>query len=150
MQNDVELRELTEKDAGAYRTLRLQALNEFPEAFGASYETSKNLEDHIWVQMLSTSATYFGAFSGSQLVGTANLVRGKSEKTMHRGDLYGLYVCTKFSGAGIGCKLLDAVFYKAESFGILQVHIGVAANNPSALALYEKAGLKPMAPSHAA
>jgi len=142
MRNEVCIRELTKKDAAAYRTLRLQALKEFPEAFGASYETSKSLEDSIWEQMLSSSTTFFGAFSGSQMVGTANLVRGGSEKTMHRGDLYGLYVSAKFSGTGIGRELLNAAFCKAKSIGILQVHIGVTAINPSAIALYEKVGFE--------
>ncbi|WP_376986446.1 GNAT family N-acetyltransferase [Bosea sp. R86505] len=138
------IRLLGPADAAAYRALRLQALRDHPEAFGASHEdeaarsldmTARRLDGGPW-------NCVFGAFAGESLIGTAGfIVPDRSPKSRHKGLLVGVHVAPAHRGHGLGRALVKAVIDHARAHVVLlQAAVGVA--NAPALRLYESLGFQ--------
>ncbi|MDP3406779.1 GNAT family N-acetyltransferase [Bosea sp. (in: a-proteobacteria)] len=138
------IRPLTAADAAAYRTLRLQALRDHPEAFGASYkdEVARSLE--MTARRLDGGPLncVFGAFAGDDLVGTAGfIVPDQSLKSRHKGLLVGVHVAPAHRGHGLGRALVTAVIDHARAHVVL-LQAGVGVANTPALRLYESLGFR--------
>jgi ribosomal protein S18 acetylase RimI-like enzyme len=122
----------------AYRTLRLSALAESPEAFGSDVAAESAAPVETFANTLRTSYVA-GAFAAERLVGLAGFRQLDREKTRHRGDIWGVYVAPEARGAGVGRQLLEHVLDHART-QVQQVHLAVTATNPAALRLYESLG----------
>lgn len=144
----VEIRELTAADAEIYWPLRLRALREEPEAFGASYEESVNrplADTTARLREIAASAYAFmlGAFAGDTLVGTVRLDAETSQKERHRAGIYGVYVAPEARGRGVGRALLAEAIARARTMpDLLQLHLGVNSRNKPAKALYTALGFE--------
>jgi RimJ/RimL family protein N-acetyltransferase len=133
------VRRLGAGDLAGYREIRLEALREHPEAFGASYEAVSQRDDSYFLDGLRTMAV-FGAFAADgKQVGLAAFSRHEGAKTMHRGDLFQMYVRPEARGTGCALELIGAVAAHATGI-VVQLHLGVAADNEPAIRLYERAG----------
>lgn len=144
MTKPATLRALRADDAAAYRTLRLQALRDHPEAFGASHEdeTARSLE--MTAKRLDGGPLncVFGAFAGEKLIATAGfIVPDRSPKSRHKGLLVGVHVAPAHRGHGLGRALVKAVIDHARAHVVLlQAAVGIA--NAPALRLYESLGFR--------
>jgi len=141
----VEIRELTEADAGAYWPLRLRALREEPEAFGSSYAESKDRPVEQAAERLRSARAVgdftLGAFAGEQLVGTVTFVRAPGLKNRHNGDIYGMYVAPEARGQGVGRALVEALIARARALdGLEQLLLAVTRRDSAAQALYRALG----------
>lgn len=138
----VTVRVLSDQDAAVFRTLRLRALKEHPEAYGSAFEEEEQWPLEQTVQGLTQpSSSAFGAFAGTDLVGIASLARNMRAKTRHRAMLTGMYVAPEVRGRGVGLALMDAVLASARTVGSLEdVVLAVTVGNESARRLYLKAG----------
>src|SRR5690349_1819929 len=89
----ISIRVLTPADAKAYRAIRLEALQQEPDAFASSYEEESS-RPKIFRERLEGrfGGTTFGAFAAEEIVGTAGGVREDRLKTRHRLLLVGVYV----------------------------------------------------------
>jgi RimJ/RimL family protein N-acetyltransferase len=135
----VTIRRLAETDLASYREIRLEALRDNPGAFGASYEAAVQRPDSYFLEAL-TKLTLFGAFDdGGRLIGIAAFLRHEGNKQIHRGDLIQMYVRPAGRGTGASRRLVEAVVDHARPL-VVQLHLGVATDNPAAIRLYEKAG----------
>lgn len=138
------IRPLTAADATAYRTLRLQALRDHPEAFGASHEDEAARSLDATAKRLDGGPLncVFGAFAGDDLVGTAGfVVPNRSAKSRHKGLLVGVHVAPAHRGHGLGRALVAAVIDHARAHVVLlQAAVGIA--NAPALRLYESLGFR--------
>ncbi|MGQ3284480.1 GNAT family N-acetyltransferase [Bosea sp. (in: a-proteobacteria)] len=138
------IRLLRPDDAGAYRTLRLQALRDHPEAFGASHEDEAARSLDMTTRRLDGGPLncVFGAFAGENLIGTAGfIVPDRSPKSRHKGLLVGVHVAPAHRGHGLGRALVKAVIDHARAHVVLlQAAAGVA--NAPALRLYESLGFR--------
>ncbi len=137
----VEIRELTEDDAAVYWPLRLRALREEPQAFGASYDDSKDRPlTQVAAQLRDTAkggGCTLGAFADGQLVGTVTLARHSGAKIAHVGDIFGMYVAPEARGQHVGRLLLEAAITRARAAEELeQLHLAVATEQAPAHALY--------------
>src|SRR5450631_3260517 len=109
----MEVRILTEADAEVFWNIRLRALQDNPESFGASYEEILARGIAGIAQGLRKSETTasddatFGAFDGSALVGIANFQREKEFKKRHKANIWGMYVPHELRKQGIGKDLLE-------------------------------------------
>jgi RimJ/RimL family protein N-acetyltransferase len=142
----VVVRALQSDDAAAFRTIRLRALKEHPEAFGSSYEEEARLELAEMTRWLSDSSesVMFGAFDGEQLVGIAHLHRSARVKTHHRAMLGAMYVAPEVRGQGAGQAIMNAVISHARAMeGLEDVVLAVTVGNEAARRLYIKAGFTP-------
>jgi ribosomal protein S18 acetylase RimI-like enzyme len=144
----IEVRILTEADAEAFWNIRLRALRDNPESFGASYE--EILERGIVgithglrrKDTVSDDAT-FGAFDGKTLVGITNFVREKEIKKRHKGVIGGMYVPQELRGKGIGKALLQAAIAHAHTIPELeQINLSVVLVSKEARLLFVSHGFE--------
>jgi ribosomal protein S18 acetylase RimI-like enzyme len=141
----MQIRRLTPSDSAALRALRLAALRDTPSAFHASYDEEKDLpisatEDHL---QTTTDRGIFGAFENAALVGIVGLGRESRRKLQHKAFVWSMYVSPQCRGKGTGRALLvEALDFARSLPALLQVNLGVNANNTAAIRLYESVGFK--------
>lgn len=132
------IRLLTSTDAALYRAIRLEALAAHPEAFASTFarEQEKSL---AWFEERLTTSDVFGAFIDDEIVGIAGFHRQDGPQTMHKADLWGMYVRQSAGRAGIGRRLVDTVIAHAAK-QVEKLQLAVASKNEAALRLYKAAG----------
>ncbi|SEN42422.1 GNAT family N-acetyltransferase [Lihuaxuella thermophila] len=143
----MKIRVLTKEDAPLYWPVRLRALKENPEAFGASYEESANRSLEQVAERLNASDNQFilGAFEADgQLVGLTGFSRESLSKMKHKSMIWGMYVAPEARGRGVGRLLLHEVLEKAKKMdGLEQIHLTVVTKNTPARNLYLSMGFRP-------
>ena len=132
------VRRLGEADVEDYRTIRLEALELAPEAFGSTLAREQAFSRADFLARL-TGGLVFGAFEGEALAGIAGLVVEAGAKERHKGTLFGMYVRPGARGRGVGLALVEAVLAAAEGL-VEQVLLAVVADNAAARLLYERCG----------
>ena len=132
------IRLLTPADAALYRAIRLEALSAHPEAFASTFarEQEKPL---AWFEERLTTSDVFGAFIDDEIVGVAGFRRQDGPQTMHKADLWGMYVRQSAGRAGLGRRLVDTVIAHAAK-RVEKLQLTVASKNEAALRLYAAAG----------
>ena len=146
----MEIRVLTEADAGIFWAVRLRALREEPEAFGRDYEETKDrplaeVAGVLREEAASADDFTLGAFEGvagaEALIGIAGFRRHRGRKERHKGDIWGMYVAPEGRGRGVGRALLEELVGRARALPDLeQIHLAVVATNVAAGHLYRALG----------
>lgn len=142
----MEIRELTEHDAAAYREIRLMALTESPQAFVTEAtefgrKPLSEIRHQLHSNQLSTDMLFVGAFVDNKLVGTQGLYRHAKTKVRHRTDIVGVFVHPNYRGRGIAGAMLDVLIDGARAMpGVTQILLGVTTTQEPAIALYESRG----------
>ena len=129
-----------------WRELRLRGLRDHSDAFGQSADDFQaKTDEELVAQMQGQEA--MGGFvlaavsKTGQMLGTVGLALNTTEKTSHRGVLWGMYVVPEARGQGIGRRLIEELLARAEqNASVEQVHLVVATSNRSALDLYQNIG----------
>ncbi len=140
----LNIRVLNEKDTQAYRTIRLNALINNPEAFGSSYEEEAAFEPARFTHRLTNPKSQtFGAFEGEQLGGICNISFQPRKKMRHRAEIFSMYVEPAFRGKGVGRLLIETCLQAARMRPhVRQVYLTVVSSNQTAKALYTSFGFK--------
>jgi ribosomal protein S18 acetylase RimI-like enzyme len=144
----MRIRELAEADAQTYWAVRLRALREEPEAFGSSYEESKERPLSVVTERLRAITQdgnfLLGAFEDSgELVGIVAFERAPGRKNRHIGDIYQMYVASEARGKGYGHALMEALIARARALdGLEQLILAVVSINAAAAALYRALGFE--------
>ncbi|MFC5470891.1 GNAT family N-acetyltransferase [Cohnella suwonensis] len=139
------IRQLVVSDVVNYWNLRLKALSEHPDVFGASYEEVKDTPIESVKERFSSTEENFilGAFKGEELIGMVGFRREQLIKMKHKGIIWGMYVNSNFQGKGIGKELVIELIRKAKQLKELeQINLFVVDRNQRAKALYESIGFK--------
>ncbi len=137
-------RRLTATDANAYRTLRLEGLQNNPEAFGSSFEEEKDSSIELIASRLESQSSYtIGVFDQEELVGVATLVQESMLKLKHKAGIFAVYVSPGKRGLGIGKHLMVEAINKAKELGeVEQLNLTVVSTNTSAKRLYSSLGFE--------
>jgi ribosomal protein S18 acetylase RimI-like enzyme len=139
----VEIRRLTDADAGAYRQVRLRSLRDHPDIFGRAFEEAQDLAqmtEELRTDHDGTRSFILGAFDG-ELVGIVAVTRERGRKREHKALLWGMYVAPEARGRGVGRALVEAAIARARAWpGVVQIHLEVAVHNDAARALYDSLG----------
>ena len=135
------IRRLQPADAHLYRSLRLRALREHPDAFTSSYESDREQPVEAAAARLGQHA-FWGAYQGAELYGFVGLEREPRAKNRHTAAVVGMYVAPDVSGQGVGRALLDALLAHARSEGLASLVLTVTEGNRPAQRLYEAAGFR--------
>jgi ribosomal protein S18 acetylase RimI-like enzyme len=139
----VDVRLLTPADAEAYRSIRLQALQEQPPAFGALPEDEPSLDEMAARLTANDDRCFFGAFQGGQLAGIVRFSRYSASNEKHRAYLAGLYVLPPFRRAGCGRALVREALSRATSSArIRRVSLTVVTQQEAAIRLYQSFGFR--------
>jgi ribosomal protein S18 acetylase RimI-like enzyme len=123
-----------------YRTIRLQALADAPDAFGSSLEIESKqplskFEDRV------ANGTVFGAFDGETIIGVAGFYKRSGAKENHKGVLWGMYVTPNARNRHVGQLLVQSILdYASKHVDLIQ--LAVVTDNAPALALYRAMGFK--------
>lgn len=136
----ITITKIIEQDWQAWKTLRLEALKNAPEAFASSLEEGLAWQDEVFKQALKSNVIY-GAFDEEQLIGMVGFYTMNLLKTRHKGVLWGLYVEPQFRNQGVAEQLIQALIAYAQT-QVLQLYLTVTTSNAAAIALYQKNGFK--------
>jgi ribosomal protein S18 acetylase RimI-like enzyme len=134
------VRKLTPEDAASYRDIRLQALAENPDAFGATLEEEERNSLDVFSDRLA-ELSIFGAFAGGEIVGIVGLYIDQRAKFSHKATLWGLFVQRGYRGRGAGARLLSDALSEADQRA-QQIILAVSSAGRSAINLYERSGFK--------
>jgi ribosomal protein S18 acetylase RimI-like enzyme len=141
----VDIRELDEADAAAFRAVRLRALRECPTAFASSYEEECEAPPEFWAQRAKPTerAAVLGAWVDAQLIGITGIRREERRKLEHRASVVSVYVSPESRRRRIARQLLDAAVARGFAMsGVRQVQLTVNVSNAPAIRLYRSAGFR--------
>lgn len=140
----MEIRYLTDEDAGEWLRLRLEALQGDPEALSASFDEYKSLSLEAVRKRLGCNAQdafVVGAFENGRLQGCAGFYREKGLKSRHKGRVWGVYVAPEKRGSGVGKKMMKMLLERGATLdGVQQILLSVTATQAAAVQLYRSLG----------
>ena len=145
--NTVVIRQLSSADANDvadYRTIRLAALKDAPDAFGSTYEAEVGLSTEAFAERLATTivlGAYAGTGSDARIVDMVGFKQQTIAKLAHKGFLWGFYVAPAARGRGVGVALVERIVAAAAGL-VQQLTLSVVRGNDAALALYERCGFQ--------
>ncbi|HVI52158.1 MAG TPA: GNAT family N-acetyltransferase [Candidatus Sulfotelmatobacter sp.] len=138
----VTFRQLVLTDAPQFRALRLAALRDHPECFGAPHDEEEAQGVALFERRIAgfqDGDAAFGAFRGANMIGIAAMFRAASGTMRHRGTLWGVYVVPELRGTDAAERLIAAVIEHARKH--VDVLTGlVTCGNDRARAFYARLG----------
>lgn len=137
----MHIRRLAPADALQFRSLRLRALREHPDAFTSSWEDERELPVESAAARLTAHA-FWGAYQASELYGFVGLEREPRAKNRHKATVVAMYVAPEAAGQGVGRALLQALLEHARAERLQSLVLTVTEGNERARKLYEAAGFR--------
>lgn len=138
---DNTVRALTEEEWDAYRSVRLAALQESPEAFVASHAEESAFDEDLWRVRMRRSHRLLAEVDG-EAVGTAS-VGGLETDEGIQAELFGLWVSPALRGKGIATDLVRAGAKTAAEQGSSHLYYWVGTDNGRAVAFASGCGFRP-------
>ena len=89
--------------------------------------------------MIESGNPQFVAVADRQVVGWCDIIRHSFPSHAHAGRL-GMGIIPPYRDRGLGRQLIETTLQAARDGGIERVELSVHADNPRAIALYEKVG----------
>src|SRR5579864_1855978 len=145
-ESKAEIRVLDGNHAETWWRLRLERLEQEPEAFGQSAAEHCAMAVEEVARRLNAASVenyVLGALIGSELAGTVGFVREKGEKGRHKGTVWGMFVVPAHRGKGVGRELMSELLRRARALPDLEMlMLRVSETQSAATALYESLGFK--------
>lgn len=134
------IRQLSRADATLFRAIRLDGLEKHPSAFSSSFESERVQPLSRFEELLDRNFV-LGADSDDllSLIGVAGFHVEGTEKTRHRGILWGMHVREEARRSGLARHLIAGLLAHAR-LHVEEVVLGVEAGNAAAIACYEQSG----------
>lgn len=136
----MNIRLLTNQDIEAWKTIRLEALQNSPESFGSSYEEEILYTDQDWKTHLENN-NIFGCFIDNELIASACYVPFSNIKGKHRGMIWGVYTKSAHRKKGLSKDLMQNLISHAQT-QVSQLHLSCTTANQQAKNMYEKLRFK--------
>lgn len=134
----ISVRRLEVADAALYRALRLEGLEQAPEAFGSTLEREQGMALAAFAERLAERCV-LAVFDGGDCLGLAGLIVETMVKERHKGTLFGMYVRPAARRQGAGRALVAGILAVARG-QVEQVKLAVVEGNEGARRLYEDCG----------
>lgn len=149
MQNSeqIEIRRFLEPDAQAFYRLRLEALEQEPNAYTESPEEHRQMTARALAKLGSDSRdntqVVLGACANEEFIGLAGLAQLDGRKTKHKARLWGVYVKPEWRRKGVARVLVSELIKRARSTpGLEQITLSVATTQTPAIQLYRSLGFE--------
>ncbi|PTT75803.1 GNAT family N-acetyltransferase [Pelomonas sp. HMWF004] len=131
----------------AYRTVRLRALQDAPDAFGSTHAAEVARPDALWASRLAAGAASgldlpLFALQAGEVCGLAWCKVSATDPAV--ADLFQMWVAPASRGQGMGAALLREAIAFATAAGALTLRLGVAVAESPALRLYRSFGFLPV------
>jgi ribosomal protein S18 acetylase RimI-like enzyme len=140
----VTVRQATSADAVTLRELRLQALQNHPDAFGSDYAREFNQPVSYWTDRLNnqSSSVIYVAATNSNLVGMIGIYHSGLVKLQHNATIWGVYVCPEWRSLGIAGQLVESCLEWARAGRLKLVKLAVVTTNVVAIRSYARCGFR--------
>lgn len=142
------VRPLADDETDVYRSIRLEALESDPAAFGSTYEHEAAYDESMWRKRMITFSgrpcQIFVAESGDTTVGIVGIGAGVGSDDA---VLWGMWVRSDQRGTGVGRNLVDAAVEWARDQEARAIVLQVAPGNDGAGRFYEQEGFEPIGQS---
>ncbi len=143
--SDITVRALGVEEWEQYRTVRLDALQESPDAFVASLDEEKGYDEDFWRLRLQRSERLLAEVDG-RTVGVASVGQSKAEgeeENPRVAELFGLWVAPDARGTGVATRLVQAGADTARRQGRSHLAYWVGTDNGRAVAFASGFGFRP-------
>ena len=132
------VRQLQPDEAAVYRTIRLAALAQSPEAFGSTLALEADRPLEFFAARMAAGAVFVAEIEGL-VVGMVGFRQEEREKLRHKGVIWGVFVRPEARGRGVAEAIVRAArAYAREK--VEQAHLVVVRGNDSAHGLYARLG----------
>ena len=138
---DITVRALGEDDWETYRSVRLAALRESPEAFVATAEEEQAFDEAYWRVRMNRSARLVAERAG-EAVGVVSVGVAQAEEG-NAGELFGLWVRPEARGSGVATRLVKDSADIAAKRGNTHLVYWVGTENGRAVAFASGMGFRP-------
>lgn len=139
---DITVRALGEDDWESYRSARLAALTESPEAFVASVEDEDAFPESEWRDRMNRSTRLLAEIEGTT-AGVASVGQIRSGDAPKAAELFGLWVRPTSRGLGVATALVRASARTARDSGKSHLAYWVGSDNGRAVAFASGFGFRP-------
>ena len=141
--SDITVRSLEVDEWEHYRSVRLTALRDSPEAFVASHDDEQAETEDFWRARMERSTRLLAELDGTP-VGIAS-VGSVDEDQPEAAQLFGLWVHPDARGTGVATALVRAGAQSAAEAGKRQLLYWVGTDNGRAVAFASGFGFRPTA-----
>jgi GNAT superfamily N-acetyltransferase len=135
--NEIAIRVLTDAEWELYRTVRLGALTESPDAFTATLADESAAGAEFWHDRMARSRRLL-AERGAEPQGIVSL--GPYAEEPDCGEVFGLYVFPEARGTGVSWALVEAAAALATQDGYRKLFYWVGVDNPRAIGFAKNFG----------
>lgn len=143
--SDITVRALGEDEWEQYRSVRLNALEESPEAFVATADEERAFDEDFWRNRMRRSQRLLAEQDGAP-VGVASVGQATREGEKDNAkvaELFGLWVAPAARGTGVATQLVQAGADAARQQGRSHLAYWVGADNGRAVAFASGFGFRP-------
>jgi RimJ/RimL family protein N-acetyltransferase len=135
---DVKLKLATESEYLRLKQIRLAALKDSPNSFGAKYEVLKDRPDNYWQQVLKVSSW---CLVSADSVDIGLLAVDRADKDRNSDCwLSGWWITPSHRGQGVSKLMAQWVYELCRKNGWQKIGLGVWPDNKHAIAVYLKLG----------
>jgi ribosomal protein S18 acetylase RimI-like enzyme len=140
--SDISVRQLGEDEWEQYRSVRLSALEESPEAFVASLAEEQGFDEELWRARMRRSRRLLAEDGDGRPVGVASVGQGTQDDE-RIAELFGLWVTPAARGTGVATQLVQAGADVAREQGRSHLSYWVGSDNGRAVAFASGFGFRP-------
>ena len=128
-----------------WRSLRLRALADSPDAFRATLEEEINQPDEWWAEIIGVTAEHpRGGLWTAELDGEAvGMLFGRIDREGRVLSVGAMWVSPNVRRLGVGDGLLQAAFEWGREAGVRRAELWVTEGNSIAQSFYTHAGFRP-------
>ena len=137
---EIRFEQLGEAEGARLRSIRLRALQDAPDSFGATFQEASERPLDVWAKQVATLPTFVAVSDGRDVA----MVR--CARDQHSADtalLLSMWVAPDVRRMGLGGSLIDVVIGWARRNNITRIVLDVADHNAPAIALYAAKGFRP-------
>ncbi|MFN8097629.1 MAG: GNAT family N-acetyltransferase [Dermatophilaceae bacterium] len=137
---DIQVRALTEDEWDTFRTIRLAALTESPDAFVADAATEVDYDEEFWRVRLRRARRLYAVADG-EAAGVASL--GQLDGAENTAEIFGLWVDPAWRGRSVAAALVRRASEEAVEDGFERIAYWVSTDNGRAVAFASSFGFRP-------